>query len=80
VHLSIAHVRNVLLGFLTSRFSAEEVEGWANTIESREDIGFEAPNQKVLKETIFELANPALTQRLTRERAIDLLKVLGSTL
>ena len=64
--------------FLAGRTSAIEVENWANAIEGRDDIGFEPANEQLLRELVHELANPLLTQPLTRERAIELLKKMES--
>jgi hypothetical protein len=72
--LSIGHASNILNRFVTGRASAIEVESWANAVEGRDDIGFESPNEEILRELVHELANPLLTQPLTRERAIELLK------
>ena len=72
--LSVSHVANVLNRFVTDRTAAIEVENWANAVEGRDDIGFESANEQLLRELVHELANPLLTQPLTRERAIELLK------
>ncbi len=72
--LSVGHVVNVLNRFVTDRTAAIEVESWANAVEGRDDIGFESANEQLLRELVHELANPLLTQPLTRERAIELLK------
>jgi hypothetical protein len=72
--LSVGHVANVLNWFVTNRTTAIEVENWANAVEGRDDIGFEAANERLLRELVHELANPLLTQSLTRGRGVELLK------
>ena len=83
VTLSIRHVAKVLDQFLAGRATPEQVESWANAIEGRDDIGLEATNEAPLREFIHELANPLLTQPLTRQSASELLKridmLLGKT-
>jgi len=73
VFLSAGHLKNVLSRFATGRASATEVEKWANAVEGRDDIGFERADMQRLRELVHELANPILTQPLTRERAVKLL-------
>jgi hypothetical protein len=50
-------ILNVLHKYLNDEISSDDIEEWANLIESREDIGF--INNKI-QEIIFELANPLL--------------------
>lgn len=69
-----SHIANVLNRFVAGRMAATEVEAWANAIEGRDDIGFESASEQLLRELLHELANPLLTQSLTRERAVELLK------
>lgn len=47
--------------------SAGDLEDWANTIEGRDDIGYEAGYGDLIHEVIFELANPELNAPLTRD-------------
>ena len=76
VTLSLAHVGSVLARYLRNNLSEKDLEDWANALELREDIGFEPPTENVLKEIIHELANPSLTQPLTRQRALELKKAI----
>jgi hypothetical protein len=77
--LSLSHIANVLTRFVADSMVATEVEAWANAIEGRDDIGFESANEQQLRELLHELANPLLTQSLTRERAVELLKKIEPT-
>lgn len=60
--------------FLTKVRSSEQLEEWANMIESREDIGFE---NEQLQEVIFELANPSLHGVTTDNRAKEIISMLS---
>ena len=72
--LSSSHMANALSRFIGGNTAATEVQAWANAIEGRDDIGFESANEQLLRELLHELANPVLTQSLTRERVVELLK------
>jgi hypothetical protein len=67
------HIRQVLERYLKGILGAEGVEAWANLIEGRDDIEV----QIALREIIFELANPSITQRLTPERSHALMNDLN---
>lgn len=67
------HVFSVLERYRLNQFSAEEVEYWANQIESREDIVFEEGWEQEIGEVIYQLANPALTRHLNQEKSQSML-------
>lgn len=73
VQCSPRHVRSVLEQYLAGRRSAEDVEAWANLVEGRDDIDLAS----ALREVIFELANPSITQKLSAERARVVVNGLG---
>jgi hypothetical protein len=73
VELRSEHLERILCDFLNGAFAAAEVERWANLVECREDIDFEAGRKQWIGEVVHELANPVLTQALDRERARALL-------
>ena len=50
----------ILDRFIAGEFTAEVLEEWANLVEGREDIVFEADHGPAISEAIFQLANPAL--------------------
>lgn len=50
----------ILERFRNKEITAEEVHYWAELIECREDIDFEAGHEELLSEYIFHLANPDL--------------------
>ena len=69
-------LKYVLGRCLAGRLNQEIIESWANAIECREDIGLSKKNEEFIKEIICELANPELTQELTLERALVLVRSL----
>jgi hypothetical protein len=74
VILSAGHVRDILERYLKGELTDEEVEEWANMLEMREDVEVQS---ELLKEVVFELANPGITQSLTQTRAGELVDVLA---
>jgi hypothetical protein len=74
VELRPNHLLAILNAFLEGHMSADEVEKWANLVEGREDISFEPASRDWIEQAIYELANPALTTPLTRDRARELVK------
>jgi hypothetical protein len=68
------HVLAVLRRFETDELVAAEIEAWANAIELRNDIGYD--RETAVWDVLYELANPTLTEPLTRERADVLASVL----
>ncbi len=76
--LQTFQVRQVLEGFLSNKYSAKELEGWANLIECREDIDFQESKREEIEEIIDILANPILQGEITHQSCEELLKQLGS--
>ena len=65
VWLSRRHVIEVLDRYRRGDLTSAEVEQWANEIESRDDIGLEVEFEDLLKDAVFALANPSLTEAMT---------------
>lgn len=63
------HLLNVLNQYLYDAINENDIEKWANAVECREDIGFQKNYEKILKEIIYQLANPEVTEWLTKEKA-----------
>lgn len=69
ITLTAGDVDRILRRYLAGELSAKEVEDWAETLEVREDVGFdELPNEQVL-EAVHFLANPCLHGDLTEATA-----------
>lgn len=73
VALTRSHIASVLQRFCSGELSGETVEVWANTIEFRDDVAYD-PDSSVGR-LLHELANPIITEPLTRHRAMELLAI-----
>lgn len=69
VIVSQENIQNVLVMYEEGQFSEKQIEDWANTIELRDDIGYQ---NEVLKEVIEELANPVLYGSINSSRINEL--------
>jgi len=78
VSLTRAHLKNLLGDFIGSRLAVSDVETWAETIEGRDDIGFESEYAELLKSIIFELATQELGRPLTPSVAKSYIEELSS--
>jgi len=76
VTLTRDNIIRVLERYLREELEASQVEEWANAIEAREDIAFEAGYKEALQEAIYQLANPLLTESLTKESVRQIKKNL----
>lgn len=63
--------------YLQGKLDESQVEQWAETIEGRDDIGYEAEVAASLQHAIFELANPDITRRLDVNVALALKESLA---
>jgi hypothetical protein len=79
ITLQRQHIVNILQGYLNGKFSASDVENWANAIEGREDIAQEDDFKDILNEVIFALANPLLSRPLSPNSAQKYLAQLETT-
>ena len=66
------HLRLVLERYISGELSDKEVENWANALECRDDIGISNSKYDLIKDIIYELSNPILTQPLSINRAKDI--------
>jgi len=67
IELTTEHVRRILRSFLQNERTADELEFWANCVESREDI-WTGP---LIRYIVYKLANPELEGTLTTDSATD---------
>ena len=80
VTLTATHLESVLHRYLHNDLTAADVCDWANAIEMRDDIGFQAADAASLSRAIALLANPDLDGALTPDRARALISsVTGRT-
>lgn len=68
-NLKRQHLLNVLEKYQKEKIDEAEVEEWANAIEGREDIGRETSYEDLINQVLYELANPYITEPLSKERA-----------
>jgi hypothetical protein len=78
VILTRSDAASILRRFTNDDLSASDVEEWASLIESREDIGFEESHERILRDLIYELANPFLTRELSKSSATEWASALSS--
>ena len=69
IELVPRNVVAVLERFLDSTLSREDVEMWADLIEVRDDILLQPQTETLLKEFLFELANPSINPVLDAQSA-----------
>jgi len=70
------HLVNAIERLISNEVSPQELEGWANLIECREDIGFEESHREEIEQIIYRLANPELEGAITVEECRKLVKEL----
>ena len=65
---------NVLRRSSENIISFDEIANWVNTIECRDDIGFEDVR---VQDILFELANPEIDGELTKNRLKEMISELS---
>lgn len=79
-NLTAADITSILKRYLNGELTEQQVEDWANLVETREDITFGIhEDENVVVEAIHDLANPALEGALTHEGARKLILCLQET-
>ena len=74
------HVIRVMWMYLNNLISDKDIEKWANVVESRDDIGYDASSKHNIKKVVFELANPLLAYKLTPETARQIIRKMDVTI
>ncbi|MEP6696065.1 MAG: hypothetical protein ABJA34_04200 [Pseudonocardiales bacterium] len=69
VSLDRASVLALLQRYLQDELTDADVEQWANAIEGRDDIGLEAGYEEPLRTFVYEAANPALVEPISKSAA-----------
>ena len=67
--LTRADAIRVLTAHLDGTLTDTDVTTWAETLEGRDDIGFEPGHDDTLKNLLFDLATPELAEPLTPDTA-----------
>ena len=71
------HLRNALTRYVEGSAISEEMEQWAEALESRDDVGFEDGVAELARELLWKLANPALEGPRSKQVAQGMLDRLG---
>jgi hypothetical protein len=71
-----AHVASILDRYLAGKLTTEQVERWGNLVEMRDDLD---AGESAIREVIHELANPLLTEPLSKESALRMRHVLATS-
>lgn len=69
VTLTRTDALRVLQRYRGNALTAAECRHWAESLEGRDDLGLDAGFEDPLKEFLFEIASPELTEPLTDELA-----------
>jgi hypothetical protein len=70
-----AHVASILDRYLAGDLTAEQVERWGNLVEGRDDLDL----AEDVSEVIHDLANPLLTEPLSKESALRMRHALATS-
>ena len=73
-------ILEVLNRYISGNLSSEEIENWANLIESREDIEFEKTKSTLLENIIYQLANPILEGEITLNQCKEMISKIETKL
>jgi hypothetical protein len=76
VRLTPEAVAAILKRYMAGALDAADVTAWADALEVRDDVGFEADWEDEGPDVIFQLANPLLEGELTPDQAAGLLERL----
>jgi hypothetical protein len=71
-----AHVAAILDRYLAGELTTEQVERWGNLVEMRDDLD---AGEGTIREVIHELANPLLTEPLSKESALRMRHELATS-
>ena len=71
--LSREHVGSILARYLASELTEADLQQWAESLEMRDDVGFENADSRLLGNIVFVLANPEVNGALTPSVARQLI-------
>ena len=76
VALKGEHVISLLADYVAGNIDEADVEKWADAVEVRDDLFYEAEDGEVVKNFVYDLANPLLSGHLTLEAAGRMMSIL----
>lgn len=71
--LTRADIIRILRRYLADELTAADVEGWADAVECRDDIEYDAPDLDEISDLLTILSNPAINGPLTKAAAREML-------
>jgi hypothetical protein len=74
-----AHLVSILDRYLAGELTTEQVERWGNLVEMRDDLDLAEGTHETIREVIHELANPLLTEPLSKESALRMRHALATS-
>ena len=77
VQLGIVDVLRALRAYVDGQIDADELEGWADALEVRDDVGLDEPDEEVLREFLTEISTPELYEAITPQVAWRWIARLG---
>lgn len=69
VVLGLKDALNVLQSYLSGRLDVAGIQLWAETLEGRDDLGFQVGNETILKEFLFQFSSPEICDPISSEVA-----------
>jgi hypothetical protein len=69
VELTRSDAVRLLNAYADHVLSADDCRRWAEALEGRDDVGLQAGAEDALKDLLFELSTPEITEPLTPQRA-----------
>jgi hypothetical protein len=69
VELTRSDAMRLLNAYSDHVLSADDCRRWAEALEGRDDVGLQAGAEDALKDLLFELSTPEITEPLTLQRA-----------
>ena len=67
--LGTQQMLNMLQRYLDDEITADQLTDWGDLIECHDDISYEPAYDSLLKQIIFEIANPNLNSEISQEVA-----------
>ncbi len=77
VILKRTHLKSMLGNYIADHMTVADIAAWAEAIEGRDDVGFEAEHEELLKTILFELSTQELGRPLSRSHAERLISELS---
>jgi hypothetical protein len=69
VELTRSDAMRLLTAYTDHALSADDCRRWAEALEGRDDVGLQPGAGDALKDLLFELSTPEITESLTPQRA-----------